>query len=101
MQNYLKLVCRSPFSRIYAYVDSEDYVLAALLSERGIRTKQITELVKEGFSYHVIICKLRKRDEAVFLEALEALTRMLLVRGETDYPDACREILELIEQANA
>ena len=43
----------------------------------------------------VIEVKLRRKQEAAFLEAMEKLKRKMLLMGHTDYPELCMKIMSL------
>ena len=97
IRNYTRLTDRSLFFRSYLYVESTDYISASLFSKYRVRVSGIREMAKPGETYHYIICKVRRRDEEKFLTALSELSRLLLVRGETEYPAACREMLAMLK----
>ena len=50
------------------------------------------EYVKENSPYHVIFCKIRKRDEKKFLD-----DKMLLM-GYKDYQEVCDNFIRVVEK---
>ena len=98
MKNYAKLTNKSLFSHSYVYIDNADHVSVALFQKYKVRVKVVQEMENPDEVYRYIICKVRKKDEGNFFAALGELTRMLLVRGNVDYPTACGEMLDLFEE---
>lgn len=45
----------------------------------------------------MVLCRVRKKDEKRFLEALGELPRKMLLMGYTDYLEDCTELIEHME----
>lgn len=56
------------------------------------------EYVKENSPYHVIFCKIRKRDEKKFLDALSEMYDKMLLMGYKDYQEVCDNFIRVVEQ---
>jgi hypothetical protein len=56
------------------------------------------EMVRENSPYCIIFCKVLKKDAERFEEALGKLEDKMLLLGYRDYPNACSEITNIIEE---
>ena len=56
------------------------------------------EYVKENSPYHVIFCKIRKRDEKKFLDALSEMYDKMLLMGYKDYQEVCDNFIRVVEK---
>jgi len=99
LKNYVNLEQLSLCHRFYAYLDSKDYLADGLFIKHQVRVKFLQEYAREGSSYLFILCRIRKRDECAFLDALRELPNKMLLRGYPDYPARCRQFMEKIETA--
>ena len=91
----------SLFRNAYLYADSRDHQSFRVLRRiqiRGFRACK-SYAFKLDQKYCLVSCMLDKRDEQVFLEALDELHRDLLVMGYRDYEQYCDEAFELVKQA--
>ena len=79
VKNYLSLERFSLRHRFYAYLDSEDYQADSLFIKHQVRVKFLQEYAKEESAYRMILCRIRKRDEAAFLEALRELPNKMVM----------------------
>ena len=77
LKNYYKLQSPSFFKFQYVFLDSEDYLADQLFIKYKVTVDFGDEYVKENSPYHVIFCKIRKRDEKKILAAL-CMTRCFL-----------------------
>ena len=89
MKNYYKLQSPSIFKFQYVFLDSEDYLADQLFIKYN---------VKENSPYHVIFCKIRKRDEKKFLDALSEMYDKMLLMGYKDYQEVCDNFIRVVEQ---
>lgn len=94
--HFIPLKTRSLLFRHYAFVDTKDYLADQLFIQKKVQVSFGCELVCPDSDYCVIFCKLRKRDEANFLTALQKLPSKMLLLGHTDYLDFCRSFQELL-----
>ena len=98
MKNYWKLDDLSLFTVPYAYLDHSSYLADPLFSQKKIRLKFKGEFAREDSPYHMIVCRVHKRDVGKFDEAMEQLKDKMLLLGYRDYPDTCRRLEELIDK---
>ena len=98
-QNYVRLRSGVPWRRTYFIVDTEDYLADQLFIEKKIPVYFGREFVKKDSPYVVIEVKLRRKQEAAFLEAMEKLKRKMLLMGHTDYPELCMKIMSLQDKS--
>lgn len=79
LKNYYKLQSPSFFKFQYVFLDSEDYLADQLFIKYKVTVDFGDEYVKENSPYHVIFCKIRKRDEKSFsMHFLRCMTRCFL-----------------------
>ena len=97
VKNYLSLERFSLRYRFYAYLDSEEYQADRLFIKHQVRVKFLQEYTKKESSYRVIFCRIQKRDEGAFLDALRELPNKMLLCGHPDYPDQCKQLMAMIE----
>ena len=64
----------------------------------SIRNEIYDEYVKENSPYHVIFCKIRKRDEKKFLDALSEMYDKMLLMGYKDYQEVCDNFIRVVEK---
>ncbi len=94
---YLHLDKFDPFHSYYAYFDVPEYFADQLFIQHRVRVHFSGEYQKEGKRYVVVLCRVRKKDEKRFLEALGELPRKMLLLGYTDYLEDCTELIERME----
>ena len=63
-----------------------------------IDKSSLNEYVKENSPYHVIFCKIRKRDEKKFLDALSEMYDKMLLMGYKDYQEVCDNFIRVVEK---
>ena len=97
MKYYWRMKDFSILSVSYAYVDHSSYQADRLFVQNKVRVKFKGECAKEGSSYCIVFCKVRKKDAKRFEEVLEKLKNKMLLLGYLDYPDSCSEIAKMIE----
>ena len=97
MQNYIKLTNRSLFHFHYAFFDVSEYFADQIFIEKQIKVKFGRELKHPDEPYTIIFCKIKKKDEKAFLEAMEELERKMFLLGHTDYSDFCSTMSKLFE----
>lgn len=97
MKNYLMLKDFSIFSQKYVFVDVNELLYARILSEAGVRVKEIRKFTKEGSGLKLIICRILKRDRDVFENVIGKIRDRALLMGYIDYDEAC-EMLQSIER---
>lgn len=80
----------------YIYIDTIENLADQLFISRKVRVYFGQEGKKEGSPYKVIFCKIKKKDEPEFLEALSELENKMLLMGHRDYQEFCIAMNNLI-----
>lgn len=93
MNNYIDLHSFSLRYKHYVFIDTEKYFYKQIFSEREIKVKALKEMMRDGFPYRLILCKVLKRDEKIFINALEQIQRKALLVGYRGYTDMCEMLL--------
>ena len=70
-------------------IDVPEYLADSLFIQEQVRVDFGSEYGKRGSPYIMIFCKVRKRDEGRFLQALDNLGNKMLLMGYTDYREFC------------
>ena len=83
---------------IRCFLDSEDYLADQLFIKYKVTVDFGDEYVKENSPYHVIFCKIRKRDEKKFLDALSEMYDKMLLMGYKDYQEVCDNFIRVVEK---
>lgn len=90
------IMCFIPLERIslfykyYTYLDAKNYQADGLFIKHRVPVKFLREYGKEDSQYVFVLCRVHKRDEKAFLEALKELPNKMLLCGYPDYADSCR-----------
>lgn len=88
--NYVMLKKFSLLYFHYAFLDIEDHMADQLFIENKVRVRCGREFANG--KYRVIFCKVRKKDEKAFLEALDKLRRKAILMGCVDYDEMCSSL---------
>lgn len=99
-KNYLTLERFSLRYFYYAFIDTGDYLADGLFIKHQVTVKFLQEYGHDDSPYLVIFCRIRKRDESAFLDALRELPNKMLICGHPDYPSQCRAFMEKIDAAS-
>ena len=95
---YQKLDRWSFFYDYFAFLDVEMYAADQLCIQHQVTVHFVREYGKPGCPYHVILCKVRKRDADRFRAAMAELPDKLRLLGHTDYLEVCRTLWENVER---
>ena len=95
-KRYFKLEKPSMRHTYYAYFDAKDYMADSLFIKHNVTVKFQQEFCKDGTPYCVVFCRIRKKDEAAFLDALRELPAKMLLCGYSDYAAQCERFMEKI-----
>ena len=93
MKNYIKLKKPSLFYSEYAFIDVKEYLAGSLFHREKIQVWYDCEYGREDTDYKVIFCKVRKKDESRFLNAIRQLEQKMLLWGHGDYHEFCGNLL--------
>ena len=95
---YQKFDRFSLFYDYFAFLDVEPYAADQFFIQRQVTVHFVREYGKPGCPYHVILCKVRKRDADRFHAAMAELPDKLRLLGHTDYLEVCRTLWENVER---
>lgn len=95
MTNYLKLHDRSIFFNRYIFVDTGALLHNRLFTEAGVILKKKQIMTKKDSLFRLVSCRVRKRDEARFMESMKELRDLVLLMGYRGYDEICEVLLSL------
>ena len=98
-KNYIELSRFPVFFLRYAYVDVPEHLADSLFIRHEVEVWFGAELANKTDDYCFISCKIRKKDEKRFLEALGELSNKMTLCRHPDYDDFCRRMLKDPEKA--
>lgn len=90
--NYKRLKKFSLRFVYFAYVDVTELLADGLFIRHQVRVEFGPEFYNSREKYHIIVCRVKKRDVDRFLSAVEELPNKMLLFGHTDYIDYCNHI---------
>lgn len=86
MTNYISLgKCGFGAWERYLYLDTDEFLARSLIRRHMIRVKVENILVREKEKYRLVELKVLKKDEPLFLRAMEELKGKMLLFGHLDY----------------
>lgn len=97
IKNYLSLERFSQRHKYFAFLDAREYLADGLFIKHQVTVKFMQEYARDDSPYLIIFCRIKKRDEGAFLEALRELPNKMLPCGYPDYPAQCHDFMEKIE----
>ena len=77
-----------------AYIDTTGYLADRIFIENKVRVKFCGDYKHREKNYVVVICKVKKKDVPMFLQALKELKNRAILMGNTDYETFCKEQFE-------
>lgn len=98
---YLHLDRFSLLYRYYAIIDTTDYYADQLFIRHKVRVRFGDEYAHPDAPYLIIFCKVRKKDEGRFLDALQEMPNKMIICGHPDYPMFCMNFLGKLEKESA
>lgn len=94
---FIKLTNKSPLFCHYAFLDTNPRVSRQVFQKHKIFV-WVDSLYSTGDEkYSVALCRVRKKDQKKFEEALEALAKTMLVLGNTDYLEKASALLTRLD----
>lgn len=97
--HYIPVETRFPFFCHYAYLDTEEYLADGLFVQARVRVHFGKEFVHPDSEYHLIFCKVRRKDNETFLAALQKLPAKMQLFGHKDYGKACRALQRMLNSS--
>ena len=101
MALYWHLERRSRRYAYYAYFDSPDHMADQIFIRNRIWVYFDGDYAKEGFSYAIILCHVRKKDAASLEAALDTLAKNMLICGYPQYETEVSACMAEIENGKA
>ena len=96
MENFVQMRCYNPFRFAYVFIDTGDHLADQVFINNKVRVKFLHEFVLQGAKYHILMCKIRKKDERNFILSMEQLKNKMLLLGHTDYEGFCNLMSEYL-----
>lgn len=96
MENFIRLQCYNPFRLAYAFYDTGDHLADQVFINNKVRVKFLYEFVLPGAKYHILVCKIPKKDEKNFILSMNQLKNKMLLLGHTDYQGFCNVMSEYL-----
>ena len=75
----------------FAYFDTDEYLAHFLFKHENVEVEVEGEYGKEEDPYRIILCRVPRKDRAVFLKVMNLLPAFMAYAGKTDYEAYCRE----------
>ena len=96
---YLKI--RKPSLRYdyFLFFDTPEYLADQLFIKQKVRVWFDQEYAKEGSPYLAIFCRVKKKDSAKFLAALDALKNKMILCGYPEYEAEVQKMMRHLEEA--
>lgn len=86
---YQKLRCFSLFNSYFGFLDTEDYLAQGLFVKHQVKVKLCEVHVHHSIPYKILVCRVRRKDEAKIIAALNELASKMLICGYRDYLECC------------
>jgi len=77
------------------FLDMEEYLADRIFIKHKVNVKFGKEYAQKGSKYLCIFCRIRKRDDKKFKDALEELKNSMLLYGYRDYEEFCIRMMNL------
>lgn len=96
---YLKI--RKPSLRYdyFLFFDTPEYLADQLFIKQKVRVWFKQEYAKEGSPFLAIFCRVKKKDSAKFLAALDALKNKMILCGYPEYEAEVQKMMRHLEEA--
>ena len=96
---YLKI--RKPSLRYdyFLFFDTPEYLADQLFIKQKVRVWFNQEYAKEGSPFLAIFCRVKKKDSAKFLAALDALKNKMILCGYPEYEAEIQKMIRHLEEA--
>jgi hypothetical protein len=95
MKNYIDLGPAFPGTwEHYVYLDTDEFLAKSLFLRHLIHVRVAGVMEREDEEYKLVDLKVRKRDEKLFLRAMEELKGKMLLFGHSDYDSHGGELMD-------
>ena len=99
MKNYISLGKTTLGNWVrYLFLDTEDFLVKSLIIRHMIHVKTECVLSRKDEEYQFVLMKVQKKDEQLFLRAMEELKGKMLLFGHRDYESHGAELLNMTRE---
>ena len=95
MINFIQIrpnIIMSLFCNEYIFVDLPEHLSYGIFAKKGIKFKKLRELCHPNTEYHLIACRLSKKQGELFVQCMEELINKMILTGHADYEESCEKI---------
>ena len=96
---YLKIKKPSLRYDYFLFFDTPEYLADQLFIKQKVRVWFNQEYAKEGSPFLAIFCRVKKKDSAKFLAALDALKNKMILCGYPEYEAEVQKMIRHLEEA--
>ena len=96
---YLKIRKASLRYDYFLFFDTPEYLADQLFIKQMVRVWFDKEYAKEGSPFLAILCRVKKKDSAKFLAALDALKNKMILCGYPEYEAEVQKMMRHLEEA--
>lgn len=96
---YMKIGKPSLRYDYFLFFDAPEYLADQLFIRQKVRVWFDEECAKEGSRFRAILCHVKKKDSARFLDAIAALRNKMLLCGYPEYEAEVQKMLRNLEEA--
>lgn len=96
--NFIRVPTRSPFSMEFFYFDLPDYLADDIFVANHLRPRFFEEYELPDCEYHIIRCRVSRREGHVFYFCMNELARKMRLCGHADYDDYCAEFMRKLDE---
>ena len=96
---YLKIRKLSLRYDYFLFFDTPEYLADQLFIKQKVRVWFNQEYAKEGSPFLAIFCRVKKKDSAKFLAALDALKNKMILCGYPEYEAEVQKMMRHLEEA--
>ena len=83
----------------FLFFDTPEYLADQLFIKQKVRVWFNQEYAKEGSPFLAIFCRVKKKDSAKFLAALDALKNKMILCGYPEYEAEVQKMIRHLEEA--
>ena len=92
MNNIIALRTFNPFKKMYAYIDTNNYLADRIFVEKGLEVKFLKDFYRHEDDYIVVFVNMWNKNVPLFMDCMKELEKRLLITGHNDYSDIVKDI---------
>ena len=85
IKNIIALRTFNPFKKMYAYVDTNNYLADRIFLEKRLNVKFLKDFYRHEDDYIIVFVKVKNKDVPEFMECIKELEKRLLITGHDDF----------------